>query len=47
LLRENLLRLGQRESVIAVRSDLQGYAATHPHPFDAILIDAPLLVAPG
>jgi 16S rRNA (cytosine967-C5)-methyltransferase len=41
LLRENLLRLGQRESVIAVRSDLQGYAATHPHPFDAILIDAP------
>jgi 16S rRNA (cytosine967-C5)-methyltransferase len=41
LLRENLLRLGQRESVIAVRSDLQGYAASHPQPFDAILIDAP------
>ncbi|MDD2468601.1 MAG: 16S rRNA (cytosine(967)-C(5))-methyltransferase RsmB [Desulfobulbus sp.] len=41
LLRENLLRLGQRESVIAVRSDLQSYAATRPERFDAILIDAP------
>lgn len=41
LLKENLLRLGQRESVIAVRSDLRDYAASHPPPFDAILIDAP------
>ena len=41
LLRENLLRLGQRESVIAIRSDLQHFAATHPEHFDAILIDAP------
>ncbi len=41
LLRENLLRLGQREAVIAVRSDLQSYAASRPDRFDAILIDAP------
>lgn len=41
LLKENLLRLGQREAVIAVRSDLQSYAATRPQPFDLILIDAP------
>jgi len=41
LLKENLLRLKQRESVIAVRSDLQSYAAGHPERFDAILIDAP------
>ncbi|MGE4559241.1 MAG: 16S rRNA (cytosine(967)-C(5))-methyltransferase RsmB [Desulfobulbus sp.] len=41
LLKQNLLRLGQRESVIAVHSDLRSYAATHAHPFDAILIDAP------
>ncbi|MGD9947197.1 MAG: 16S rRNA (cytosine(967)-C(5))-methyltransferase RsmB [Desulfobulbus sp.] len=41
LLRENLLRLGQRESVIAVRSDLQSYAGTRPELFDAIFIDAP------
>lgn len=41
LLKENLLRLGQREAVIAVRADLRDYAASHPPPFDAILIDAP------
>jgi len=41
LLKENLLRLKQREAVIAVHSDLQNYAATHPESFDAILIDAP------
>ncbi len=41
LLKENLLRLGQREAVIAVRSNLSDYAASHPPPFDAILIDAP------
>jgi 16S rRNA (cytosine967-C5)-methyltransferase len=41
LLRDNLLRLGQQQSVIAVRSDLRSYAAGHPQPFDAIFIDAP------
>lgn len=41
LLRENLLRLGQRGAVIAVRSDLQSFAATRPDPFDAVFIDAP------
>ena len=41
LLRENLLRLGHQERVIAVRSELESFAATRPKPFDAILIDAP------
>ena len=41
LLRENLQRLGLSEQVRAVRTDLHHYAATRPHPFDAILIDAP------
>ena len=41
LLKENLLRLKQRESVIAVHSNLQRYVAGQPEGFDAILIDAP------
>jgi 16S rRNA (cytosine967-C5)-methyltransferase len=41
LLRENILRLGHQKAVIAVRSNLENFAATRPRAFDAILIDAP------
>jgi 16S rRNA (cytosine967-C5)-methyltransferase len=41
LLWENLRRLGHSEPVLPVRTDLRAYAATHPQPFDRILIDAP------
>ncbi len=41
LLRENLKRLGHHEQVRTLRTDLQNFVATHPQPFDAILIDAP------
>nr|WP_320010464.1 16S rRNA (cytosine(967)-C(5))-methyltransferase RsmB [uncultured Desulfobulbus sp.] len=41
LMRENILRLGHQQSVIAVRSNLENFATTRPQPFDAILIDAP------
>ncbi|MCL2791402.1 MAG: 16S rRNA (cytosine(967)-C(5))-methyltransferase RsmB [Desulfobulbus sp.] len=41
LLRDNLRRLGHNQAVQPIRSDLRSYAASQPHPFDVVLIDAP------
>jgi 16S rRNA (cytosine967-C5)-methyltransferase len=41
LLRQNLARLGLTDQVRCLRTDLARFADTRPHPFDAILVDAP------